>query len=204
LAESTTDSTEGLAHLSDESLIDLIKGGSPEPIDVLFARYRQLVFAISMKILRDVAEAEDVMQDIFLEVWEKAARFDSLRGTVKVWLIQFAYSRSLNRRRDLALRRGGTIATNGSEHHYETEPSYFPDTIEKLTTARQMDRIAEAFEELSQRQRKALELIYFKGLSMREVAHEMCETVDNVRHHYYRGLKRLREVITAVEALDEH
>jgi RNA polymerase sigma-70 factor, ECF subfamily len=190
--------TDDLIRLPDEALIDLLKAGSREPIAILFARYRQLIYAISMKILRDAAEAEDVLQDIFLEVWEKAARFDSARGTVKVWLIQFAYSRSLNRRRDIALRRG----TNGAAPYREIEASYVPDTVEKLTVKKQLDNITEAFQSLSQRQKEALRLIYFEGLSIKEVADRMRETVENVRHHYYRGLKRLREVLVGIRALD--
>ena len=190
--------SDDLSRLSDEALIDLLKAGLSEPIAILFARYRQLIYAISLKSLRDSAEAEDVLQDIFLEVWEKAARFDSGRGTVKVWLIQFAYSRSLNRRRDIALRRG----TNGGAPYREIEASHIPDTVEKLTIDKQLDRITEAFESLSLRQKEALRLFYFEGLSIKEVADQMRETVENVRHHYYRGLKRLRELLAGVRTLD--
>lgn len=192
---------EDLQGLPDEGLIDLLKAGCSEPIAILFARYRRLVFSISMKILRDVAEAEDVVQDIFLEIWEKAARFDSTRGTVKVWLIQYAYSRSLNRRREIALRQAKGNGKNGTAYR-EVEPSYVPDAVEKLTIEKQLDRITEAFQGLSLRQKEALQLVYFDGLSIKEVAERMRETVENVRHHYYRGLKRLREILAGVRTLD--
>lgn len=193
--------SEDLQGLPDEGLIDLLKAGCSEPIAILFARYRRLVFSISMKILRDVAEAEDVVQDIFLEIWEKAARFDSTRGTVKVWLIQYAYSRSLNRRREIALRQAKGNGKNGTAYR-EVEPSYVPDAVEKLTIEKQLDRITEAFQGLSLRQKEALQLVYFDGLSIKEVAERMRETVENVRHHYYRGLKRLREILAGVRTLD--
>jgi len=191
-----------LEDLPDEELIERLKTGPSEPIAVLFARYRQLIFGISMKILRDAAEAEDVLQDIFLEVWEKADHFDPARGSVKVWLLQFAYSRSLNRRRDLTLRWGTGPTANGSMPYRETEPAYFPDTLEKLTAEKQLDRVTAAFGELSFRQQRALQLIYFEGLSIREVAQRTQETLENVRHHYYRGLKRLRETLIGVAAVD--
>ncbi len=193
---------EDLRRLSDEGLIDLVKSGCSEPIAVLFTRHRQLLLGISMKILRDLNEAEDVVQDIFLEVWEKARLFDSARGTVRVWLIQYAYSRSLNRRRDLALRWGKGSGTNEAAPLREIEPSYVPDTFEKLTSEKQLDRIRGAFSRLSVKQQHALRLIYFEGLSIQEVADQMKEAVENVRHHYYRGLKRLREVLAGAQVTD--
>ncbi len=193
--------SDDLNRLPDEGLIDLLKAGSAEPIAVLFARYRRLIFGISMKILRDVAEAEDVVQDIFLEIWEKAERFDSTRGTVKVWLIQYAYSRSLNRRREIALRQAKGNGNNGGNYG-EVEPSYVPDAVEKLTIEKQLNRITEAFQGLSLKQKEALQLVYFHGLSIKEVADRMQESVENVRHYYYRGLKRLREVLAGVRTLD--
>ncbi len=193
--------SDELHRLPDEGLIDLLKAGSSEPIAVLFTRYRRLVFGIGMKILRDVAEAEDVVQDIFLEIWEKAERFDSTRGTVKVWLIQYAYSRSLSRRRDIALRQAkGTCKKGGN--YGEIEPAYVHDAVEKLTFDKQLEKITEAFQGLSLKQREALQLIYFHGLSIKEVADRMGESVENVRHYYYRGLKRLRQVLAGVRPLD--
>jgi len=178
-------------------LIDLLRAGSPEPIAVLFARYRRLLFGIGMKILRDVAEAEDIVQDIFLEIWEKAERFDSTRGTVKVWLIQYAYSRSLSRRRDIALRQAKGAGKRDGNYR-ETEPANVPDAVEKLTVENQLNRITEAFQGLSPKQKEALQLVYFHGLSIKEVADRMRESVENVRHFYYRGLKRLREDLAGV------
>ena len=193
--------SDDLNALPDEDLIDLLKAGSSEPIAVLFARYRRLVFGISMKILRDVAEAEDVVQDIFLEIWEKAERFDSTRGTVKVWLIQYAYSRSLSRRRNIALRQAKGNGKPGGKCR-QVEPSYVPDAVEKLTIEKQLDRITEAFHGLSLKQKEALQLVYFHGLSIKEVADRMRESVENARHYYYRGLKRLREVLAGVRMSD--
>jgi len=195
--------SDDLNALSDEALLDLLKAGSPEPIAVLFSRYRRLLFGISMKILRDVAEAEDVVQDIFLEIWEKATRFDATRGTVKVWLIQYAYSRSLSRRRDIALRQAKGVGKRDGNYG-ETEPAYVPDAVEKLIVDNQLHRITEAFQGLSPKQKEALQLVYFHGLSIKEVAYRMRESVDNVRHFYYRGIKRLREDLAGVRRLDEH
>ena len=187
--------SDDLDKMSDIELMNHLKAGSPDPIAILFARYRHLVFSISMKILRDVTEAEDVVQDIFLELFQKADRFDAARGTVQGWIVQYAYSRSLNRRRDLAFRKSNGHGRNGNGAHWQFEASHVPDTVEKLTIEKRVDRIIKAFEGLSFKQRETLELIYFHGFLIKEVADRTGDSVENVRNYYYRGLKRLREVL---------
>src|SRR5438445_12437633 len=89
---------------SDEDLMRLLQGNSQEALAVLFERYYRLVLHTGMGILRDRSEAEDVMQDVFLEIYRDAAKFDPGRGKLRTWLLQYAYHRSLNRRKYLATR----------------------------------------------------------------------------------------------------
>src|SRR5260370_23316516 len=81
---------------SDADLIELFKNGSKEAMDVLYSRYRRLVLSTSLKILRNHAEAEDIVQDVFLEICKRAELFDPARGSVRLFIIQYAYSRSLD------------------------------------------------------------------------------------------------------------
>ena len=80
-----------------------MRHGRSDAIGVLFDRYSRLIFAVAKKILRDPEEAEDLTQEVFIEIYKKAHRYDDRKGTVKIWLLQYAYHRSLNRRRYLAL-----------------------------------------------------------------------------------------------------
>jgi RNA polymerase sigma-70 factor (ECF subfamily) len=91
-------------HLTDKELIDEAQRGRPQALGLLFDRYYRLVFQVAKKILRDEAEAEDLMQEVFLEVYRKAGLYDDSKGSVKNWLLQYAYHRSFNRRKYLALR----------------------------------------------------------------------------------------------------
>ncbi len=186
-----------LALLRDPELIQLLKGGVNEAASVLYSRYRRLVWSISFKILRDRAEAEDVVQDVFLEVWRRARIFDPSRGSVKMWILQYAYSRSLNRRKYLALRHLNGFGLNGEGNGHG---SHFKDSsngngFEALTFEERHGMVVRALEFLSPKQRQAIRLIYFEGLLMKEVADQMGETIANVRHFYYRGIKKLRTVI---------
>src|SRR5258707_7519450 len=78
--------------------------GHPDALAVLFDRYHRLVLNVALRILRDTGEAEDLMQSVFLEIFHTAAQFDPVKGTTKVWILQYAYHRSFNRREYLNLR----------------------------------------------------------------------------------------------------
>ena len=90
--------------LTDEQLMALLQDGAGDALAVLFDRYQRLVFSIALKIVRDRGEAEDVMQTVFLEIYRSVAQFDPAKGTLKVWLLQFAYHRAFNRKKYLNIR----------------------------------------------------------------------------------------------------
>src|SRR5580704_12763099 len=89
--------------LSDEQLIIAVQQGDGNAFTVLFDRYNRLVLTIALRIVHDASEAQEVTQDIFFEFYRSARRFDPARGKLKVWLLQFAYNRSINRRNYLLL-----------------------------------------------------------------------------------------------------
>src|ERR1700761_8610313 len=91
--------------LSDEDLMLQLREGDGDALAVLFDRYNRLIMSIALRILRDVGESEDLMQSVFLEIFRAAAQFDPSKGTAKVWILQYAYHRSFNRRQYLN-RRG--------------------------------------------------------------------------------------------------
>jgi RNA polymerase sigma-70 factor (ECF subfamily) len=93
-----------LASFSDEVLMVRLREGHHDALAVLFDRYHRLVLNVALRILRDSGEAEDLMQSVFLEIFRSAAQFDAARGTTKVWILQYAYHRSFNRRQYLNLR----------------------------------------------------------------------------------------------------
>jgi RNA polymerase sigma-70 factor, ECF subfamily len=90
---------------SDEELMLQVQRGDGDAFATLFDRHHRLVLTIALRILRDVGEAQEITQNIFFELYRSAGRFDVERGTLKVWLLQFAYHRSINRRNYLVLRQ---------------------------------------------------------------------------------------------------
>src|SRR5204863_3181836 len=105
---------------------------------VLFDRYQRLIFKVALKILRDSGEAEDVMQSVFLEIMRVATQFDPQRGSTKVWLLQYAYHRSMNRRQLLIIRHFYDNADISDLQEVLAAPSHSgPASIEATETVTQ-------------------------------------------------------------------
>src|SRR5258706_6690816 len=176
--------------LGDERVIQELQTGNADPFAVIYKRYHRLVHLTALHILRDASESEDLTQSVVLEIYRKAGQFDPRRGTLKVWLLQYAYSRSINRRNYLMVR-----------HAYnETEVEAIDEERSLWSPSRlqfqEVSRLAtEALDALPDAQKQTIEMFFFEGLNFKEIAQLRNEKFSNVRHHYYRGLERLRSFL---------
>jgi RNA polymerase sigma-70 factor, ECF subfamily len=175
---------------SDEELMERLRAQDSEALDHLFRRYGRLVMGIAFRTLRDHGEAEDTVQDTFLYIYRRAVLFDPQKGTAKAWIVQVAFHRSLDKKSYLA-RRGFYLGTEIDS----TDDTLSGNTDLDREVGGRLNRakLEEAFAELPQEQRRTLELFFFEGMDMREIAGKLSESVGNVRHYYYRGLERLRK-----------
>jgi RNA polymerase sigma-70 factor (ECF subfamily) len=180
-----------LVELDDESLMLHLQMGNFDALAVLYDRHHGLVMNIALRILRDSGEAEDLMQSVFLEIMRSAAQFDPARGTTKVWLLQFAYHRSFNRRHYLSLRG----LYDHLEEPREAYVSSYGHGPESYAVTESSHLVKEALASLKGPQRKILELAFFEGLTMREISERTGDSFDSVRHNYYRGLEKLRSLL---------
>ncbi len=179
------------ADWSDAEVAAAVREGDQEAFAAVFAHYHKLVYATALKFLRDAGEAEDLTQSVFLEAYQKMGQFDAARGTLKVWLLQFAYSRSINRRNYLMVRR---LHASGPVNESFDEHAPWASSREPAQEASRLSR--ELLMELPDAQRATIELVFFEGLTFKEIAERRQETFSAVRHHYYRGLARLRAVLS--------
>jgi RNA polymerase sigma-70 factor (ECF subfamily) len=179
-----------LLALDDQRVMQHLQAGNADAFAVIFKRYHRLVHVTALHILRDAAEAEDLTQSVFLEIYRKAGQFEPARGTLKVWLLQYAYSRSTNRRNYLLVRH----LYNKAEVSAIDEAASFwsPGRLQVQETTR---LATEALESLPDAQRQTIEMFFFEGLDFKEIAQRRNEKFSNVRHHYYRGLQRLRSYL---------
>jgi len=182
-----------LQKLPDEELMTQLQNGFDDALAVLFDRYHRLVYAIAARVVRDAGEAEDVMQTVFLDIYRAKARFDASKGSTKVWLLQYAYHRSINRRQQLSTRN--FYNQSGIEEFYDADRLSATSGRGAQPSQESSVLVREALATLNEAQKTALELAYFDGLTMQEIAEKTGETVANVRHHFYRGLDKLRSCL---------
>lgn len=184
---------------SDDELMSRLCRNDASAIELLFARYSRLVLGIALRVLHDRGEAEEVVQDAFFSVFQSARLFEPSKGTAKAWIVQIAFHRALDRKSFLD-RRGFYLGTDVECLDYTLfEKADLDREIEAKLLRVQIDK---AFEELPEVQRRTLELFYFEGLELREISEKLNEPLGNVRHHFYRGLERLRKS-TFIQALRE-
>lgn len=179
-----------LLRLSDDSLMQEVCAGNDDAFAVVFKRYHHLVQTVALRILRDAAEAEDMTQAVFLEIFRNAAQFDCHRGSLKVWLLQYAYTRSMNRRNYLLIRHAYDSTEVSSIDQAET--FWFPERLQVQEASRLS---SEAMGCLSDSQRQTITMFFFEGLTCREIAVRTGDTYANIRHHYYRGLDQMRSYL---------
>lgn len=164
-----------------ESLIRRLASGEQGALAEFYDLYSGLVHALALRILRHGADAEDVVQEVFLQAWRQAARFDATRGSVEAWLCTIARSRALDRLRRRVSRREDPGAAAPA-------PSAIPRNEEALA-------VRKAIGGLSEDQRQALELAYYEGLTQSEIAARLGEPLGTVKTRIRTAMIRLREVL---------
>jgi RNA polymerase sigma-70 factor (ECF subfamily) len=174
---------------TDEELLIQSGRGSKDALTLLFRRHRRTVFNVALRILRDSSEADDLCQEVFLYLFQKAKVFDASKGTASSWIIQITYHRAINRRQYLTFR-GHYDAQELRDEHLGADRERL--VIDEIVASTLLNRIRE---QLSEEQRQTLELHFFEGYSLREIAEKTGHALGNIRHHYYRGLERLRSCV---------
>jgi RNA polymerase sigma-70 factor (ECF subfamily) len=178
---------------SDESLLAKVCSGDREALALLFRRYVHPVRNIGQRILRDKAEADDLVQEVFLYIHRKSTLFDGSKGSASSWIIQVAYTQALLRRRELkshGLYLSG-VADRPVECHQPCDKSAdYDHTVEGLFGRNGWKKIVE---DLTEDQRQTFQLHFFEGYTFAEIAKKLGQSFSNVRNHHYRGLERLRK-----------
>lgn len=177
---------------TDEELVSDLLANEPDALTVLFERHSALVFRIARRILRNDAEAEDAVQQVFLDMFRAAEQFEPERGSFKSWLLIFAYHRTFNSRRQL--RTHGFYDSDSVE---DLPPELIHGSSRRLSFAstEAVILIEEVLKLIQPRQRRAIELTYYEGLTAEQVSEVTGESVRVVRHNIYRGLEKLRAVL---------
>jgi len=176
---------------SDEDLAEQLQSGNADALTVLFHRHSGLLFGIAKRILRNEAEAEDAVQQIFLDAYRAIQQFDREKGSFKTWLLMFTYHRTFNSRRSQTASR--FFDTDPLDENLSSGNAFESDPRRRTATENSV-LVAQVLKSLQPRQRRTIELIYYDGLTAEEVSTHTGESVRVVRHNLYRGLEKLRKL----------
>ena len=178
------------ARTSDAELLHAIARGDEQALASLYDRYRVILCSLVLRILHSRDEAEDVLQELFLQVWKRASDFDEARGRPFTWLVTLARSRAIDRLRSLGARdRAATEAAR------DAGPEPWSDAAHDAIRSEESEIVRQALAELPEEQRQALLLAYFEGLTQTEIAARLGAPLGTVKTRMRSGMIKLRELL---------
>jgi len=181
-------------HDADAHTVERIARGDQGALSILYDRYAGLLVAIGTRVIGMRSEAEDVLHDVFLEVWKRAGDFDPERGTVRGWLCLRMRSRSIDRKRSPRFAR--TVAFEERVHDGAQAP-----VVIDTDAQRERKAVRDALEALPAGQRELLELCYFHGASMAEASEKIGIPVGTVKSRLSAARDALRAALSAVSSM---
>lgn len=159
----------------------------------LYDQHSPMVYAVLMRMLRNAHDAQEVLQETFLQAWRQRDRFDESRGSATAWLIMIARSRSIDRLRQRQLRE--PFEQMFDANAYGKPDARFEGIEDRLAFTAQGNRLRTVLAELPPAQRKVIELAYFDGLSQSEIALQIGEPLGTVKTRILLGMKKLRQAL---------
>jgi len=163
-------------------LVARIRAGDQFALSELYDRYSNIVYGVALRVLQDTGAAEDILQDIFLQLWRKPDAFDSSRGSLGAWLAVIARHRSIDRLRQRRPESNieDCVIAGGTDLRDETERSLV------------IERVRVVMNEMSPGQRTAMEMAFFEGLTHTEIAEKTGEPLGTIKTRIRSGLQMLR------------
>lgn len=181
-----------LRRLDDAELVTLTGRGDVRALETLYDRYARAVFAFGLRIVGDPLEAEEILQEAFLRVWQQANRFQHARGSFASWLLSITHNLAIDALRRRQRRPQRADAVDFAEV-LRTEIDTAVDLEEAAVVAELRQQVQTAMAKLPARQREVLELAYFQGLTQREIAELLDEPLGTIKTRMRLGLQKLQE-----------
>jgi RNA polymerase sigma-70 factor, ECF subfamily len=177
-----------LESLNDAALLRQVADRRPEALGVLYNRYAPTLLALTSRILGGTPEAEEILQEVFLHVWNHAGRYDPTRSSVSTWLILIGRSRAIDR---LRTRK---VVERTHENAALREPARHasPEGVESVFIQERRERVRGEMEKLPPEQRQVLELAFYEGLSQSEIAARAEVPLGTVKTRTLLAMKKLR------------
>jgi RNA polymerase sigma-70 factor, ECF subfamily len=186
---------KSLSNEEDLKLLALISQGDQKSLAVLYDKYGRLIYSLTLRIVRNEEEARELQQDVFLQVWHKAALFDNERGSFVTWLVTLAHNKSIN---TLRSRRYKKSAQEAKQDIADITHDSTVDHQTPLADAMENDErrhVLAALEQIPELQRKALYLSYYEGYSQSEIAEMLGEPLGTIKTRMRKGMMKLVAIL---------
>ena len=174
----------------DQVAIEQMARGHQSALGELYDRHGRLIYSLALRVLRDQGDAEDVVQEVFLQVWREAARFDVTRGNVVAWLVMATRSRAIDR-----LRRRQARPQLAAKSEPDNRVDAGPRADVQMEWQSRAAEVRRALETLPLLQRAAVELAFFDGLTHAEIAEQLEVPLGTVKTRVRQGLLKMRDCL---------
>ncbi|MCC5948204.1 MAG: ECF RNA polymerase sigma factor SigK [Nitriliruptoraceae bacterium] len=174
----------------DEELLLAIARGDQDAFATLYDRLAGLVHGVVRRVVRDPSQSEEVTQEVLVEVWRTAVRFDPDRGSARTWILTMAHRRAIDRVRSEQASRNRTERVGRSEQTRD-----YDEVAERVEVDEEHDEVRTALATLTDLQREAVELAYYQGYTYREVAELLDTPLGTIKTRMRDGLIRLRDAM---------
>ena len=175
---------------ADQLALAGLARGDETALARLYDRHATGVYSLALRILQDVGDAEDIVQEVFTQAWRQASRYDARRGAVVAWLLTMARTRAIDRLRARRTRTQDVIDDDVAE---VSDPVALQDAM--LLSGEQVSRVRAALSQLPVLQRVALELAYYEGLTHAEIAARLEEPLGTVKTRIRSAMLKLRDAL---------
>jgi RNA polymerase sigma-70 factor, ECF subfamily len=172
---------------ADDRLVAGIRAGDEQAMAQLYDRYSSIVYSVALRVLGDTGAAEDILQDVFMQLWRNPSAFDSSRGSLPAWLAVIARNRAI----DVVRKR------RPEDDIADTIVAVEPDLAGEAERSRALEKIRGTLGSMPAPQRNALELAFFEGLTHSEIAKKTGEPLGTIKTRIRGGLLALRKAMNA-------
>ncbi len=182
--------TGAAVDVGDDALLLAVARGDQRAFAALYDSVGPLVHGVVRRVVRDPAQSEEVTQEVMVEVWRTAVRFDPDRGTARTWILTMAHRRAIDRVRSEQASRDRTQRVADQQHVRD-----FDEVSERVELDFEHEQVRTALSTLTELQRQAVELAYYQGYTYREVAELLGAPLGTVKTRMRDGLIRLRDAL---------
>ena len=179
-----------------EAEIELLKrvaAGDQVSFAELYDRFSGVLFSTAYRVLNNQQAAEDVLQDVFIQIWEKASRFDPARGKPITWAVTLTRNKAIDRLR--SVQRRNRLQDDVQREAETSEQFDDRNSFEALLSGETGRLVRAAVKSLSKDQREAIELAFFSCMTQAEIAERLSEPLGTIKARIRRGMMKLREVL---------